>query len=140
MKDSEWRFDKINSLRVYLWKTAEMNGSSYVKNPLRSSAILNIENNDKNCFIWSILASLHPFNIGQPSRVSLFRQYSTSLYIQDFDLNNALKCTDVNIFEKLNNLSINIFELSFITIRVNGNIIYCLWKLLKTNHIEMLTC
>ena len=36
-----------------------MNGSSYIKYPLRSSAILNIQNNDKECFIWSILAHLH---------------------------------------------------------------------------------
>ena len=50
MKDSGWRFDKINSLTVYFYKTSEMNGSNYVKIPLRSNAILNVENNDKFCF------------------------------------------------------------------------------------------
>ena len=60
MKDSGWRFDKINSRTVYFYETSELNGSNYVKIPLRSNAILNIENNDKYCFIWSILASLHP--------------------------------------------------------------------------------
>ena len=39
-----------------------MNGLSYVRFPVRSSAILNIENNDKYCFLWSILAKLHPCN------------------------------------------------------------------------------
>ena len=29
-----------------------MNGSNDIKIPLRSNAILNNENNDKNCFIW----------------------------------------------------------------------------------------
>ena len=33
-----------------------MNGRSYVKTPLRSNAILNVENDDKYCFLWSILA------------------------------------------------------------------------------------
>ena len=62
MKDSEWRFNKINSMTIYFYKTGEMNGSNYVKVPLRTNAILNIENDDKNCFIWSILACLHPCN------------------------------------------------------------------------------
>ena len=60
MKKSGWRFDKNNSMTVYYYQTGEMNGLTYVKIPLRSSAILNIENKDKNCFLWSILACLHP--------------------------------------------------------------------------------
>ena len=51
MKDSGWRFDTINSLTVYFYKTNELIGSNYVKSPLRSNAILNIENNDKYCFL-----------------------------------------------------------------------------------------
>ena len=47
MKDSGWRFDKINSMTIFFYKTNEMNGSNYAKIPLRSNAILNIENNDK---------------------------------------------------------------------------------------------
>ena len=43
MKDSGWRFDKINSMTIYFYKTNEMNGSNYVKIPLRSNTILNIE-------------------------------------------------------------------------------------------------
>ena len=42
VKDSGWRFDKINSMTVYFYKTVEMNGSNYAKIPLRSNAILNI--------------------------------------------------------------------------------------------------
>ena len=70
LRDSGWRFDKINSMIVSFYKTGEMNGSQYVKFPLRASAILNIENNVKYCFIWSILASLHPCNNNHPNRVS----------------------------------------------------------------------
>ena len=33
-----------------------MNGRSYIKTPLRSAAILKIENDDKYCFIWSLSA------------------------------------------------------------------------------------
>ena len=69
MKDSGKRVDKINSMTIYFYQTGITNCSNYVKFPLRSNAILNIENNDKYCFIWSILANLHPCNNNHPNRV-----------------------------------------------------------------------
>ena len=53
MKESGWRVDKINSVTKHFYETTELNGSSYVKNPLRSSAILNNDNDSKYCFLWS---------------------------------------------------------------------------------------
>ena len=75
MKDSGWRIDKINSMTIYFYKTGELNASNYVKIPLRSNAILNIENNDKYCFIWSLIAGLHPCNNNHPNRVSNYKQH-----------------------------------------------------------------
>ena len=60
MKDSGWGFDNINSMTVYFYKTGELNGSNYIKTPLRSNAILNIEINERYCFLWLISAYLHP--------------------------------------------------------------------------------
>ena len=111
MKDSGGRFDKINSMTIYFYKTTELNGSNYIKIPLRSNAILNVENNDKYCFLWSILASLHPCN--HPNRVSNYKQYFNELNIHDFDFSRGFRCSDVHKFNELNNLSINIFELNF---------------------------
>ena len=113
MKNSGWRFDKINSITVYFNKTGELNGSNYVKFRLRSNAILNNEKNDKHCFIWSILASLHPCNNIHPNRVSNYKQYFNELNIDGFDFTNGFRCSDVHRFNELNNLSINIFELNF---------------------------
>ena len=64
-------------------------------------------------FLWSILASLHPCNNNHPNRVSTYRQYFNDSNIQDFDFANGFKCSDVHKFNKLNNLSVNIFELIF---------------------------
>ena len=113
MKDSGWRFDKINSMTIYFYETNEMNGLNYVKIPLRTNAILNVENNDKYCFLWSILAWLHPCNNNHPNRVSNYRQYFNELNIQGFDFSNGFKCSDVHKFNELNNISVNIFELNF---------------------------
>ena len=74
MKESGWVFDKIISMKISFYKTGELNGTSYVKIPLRSNAILNVQNNDKYCFIRSILASLHPCVNTHPSRVNNFLQ------------------------------------------------------------------
>ena len=46
-KESGWIFDKINSMKLSIYKTTELNGTSYVKIPLRSNSILNVQNNDK---------------------------------------------------------------------------------------------
>ena len=96
MKNSGWRFDKINSMTVYFYKTGELNGSNYVKIPLRSNAIMIIENNDKYCFIWSISASLHPCNNNRPNRASSYRQYFDELNIQNFDFSSGFKCNVVH--------------------------------------------
>ena len=113
MKDSGWRFNKIYSMTIYFYKTNEMNGSNYIKIPLRSNAILNVENNDKYCFLWSVLAWLYPCNNNHPNRVSNYKQYFDDLNIQDFDFSRGFKCSDVHKFNELNNLSVNIFELIF---------------------------
>ena len=113
MKESGWIFDKINSMKISFYKSTELNGSSYVKIPLRSNAILNIQNNDKYCFIWSILASLHPCENTNPSRVNNYLQYFNELNFQSFDFTNGFKCSDNHKFNDLNNLSVNIKELNF---------------------------
>ena len=113
MKDSGRRFDKINSMTIYFYKTGELNGSNYIKIPLRISAILNIENNDNFCFLCSKLAYLHPCNNIHPNRVSNYKQNFNELNIQGFDLTDGFRCSDVHKFEKLNNLSANIFGLNF---------------------------
>ena len=85
-KESGWIFDQINSMKISFYKTIELNGTSFIKIPLRSSAILNIQNNDRYCFIWSILASLHPFENTHPSRVNNYIQYFSELNFQNSDL------------------------------------------------------
>ena len=85
---------------------------NYVKIPIRSNAILNIQNDDKYCFIWSILAYIYP-SYSNPQRVSNYKHHFDKLNIQGFDFSNGFRACDVHKFNKLNNLSINIFELKF---------------------------
>ena len=56
-------------MNLSFYKTGELNGSFYVKIPSRSSANLNFQNNENFCYIWSILASIHPCENTHPSKV-----------------------------------------------------------------------
>ena len=100
-------------MKLSFYKTEELNGTSYVKIPLTSSAILNNQNNDKYCFIWSILASLYPCEKTHPSRVNNYLQCFNELNFRSFDFTNGFKCSDVHKFNELNNLSVNMYELNF---------------------------
>ena len=87
MEKSGWIFDKLRSMTVSFYKITKMNGSSYLKIPLRSSAILNFQNDDYFCFIWSILAYFHPIvdskNV-HPTSVSNYRPYFNELNLRVF--------------------------------------------------------
>ena len=80
---------------------------------MRSNAILNIEIDDKLCFLWSTLAYLHPCKNNHRNRVSNYKQYFNELNLDGFDFTNGFRCSDVHKFYELNNLSLNIFELNF---------------------------
>ena len=108
MKESGWNFQRINTMSISFHKSIEFNDSSYVRIPVRSSPIVIIRNDEKYCFIWSILASVYPCNITHPNRVSNYKQYFIKLNIKGFDYTNEFKCSDMHKFETLNNLSINI--------------------------------
>ena len=105
MQDSRWVFQRVISMTVSYYNTGNMNGSSYVKIPLRSSAILNIKNDDKYCFLWSILAKLYLCENSHPDRVSNYEPYFNELNIEGFDFTNWFRCSDMYRFEKLNNIN-----------------------------------
>ena len=80
---------------------------------MRSNAILNVEYNDKCCFLWSILADLHPGENIHPSGVKNYTETFNDLNIEGFEFTNGFNCSDVHKLEKLNTLSANIFDLIF---------------------------
>ena len=90
-----------------------MNGLSFVKILLRNSAFLKIENKDNYCSLWSILADLYPCNNNLFNRLSNYKQCFNELNIQGSAFTNGFTCSDAHIFNELNKLSINMFELNF---------------------------
>ena len=80
---------------------------------MSTSAILKIGKDDKDCFLWSILAHIHPCQINHPERISNFLQDFNELDIDGFDFSQRFNCSDVHRFDKFHKLSLKIFEKSF---------------------------
>ena len=110
MEGAGWNVQGINHLKINFHKTNSMNGMTYKKFPIRTNAILNIQNNDTYCFLWSILANIHPVD-KDPQRVSKYIPYQKELKKNSIDFTNGLKIVGIPRFENLNNtLSINVFQ------------------------------
>ena len=74
---SGWVYQSVESFRVYLFDYAAIREGSYIPTPSslrKKKAIVNVKNNDEYCFLWSIVAALHPAE-ENPDRISNYRKY-----------------------------------------------------------------
>ena len=88
---------------------------------MRSNAILNIENDEKFCFVWSILAHLQPIAFvknGHQARVSNYRQYFEELKIEGFVFTNGYKCSDTHRYDRSNQLPVNLYKYYFDQVQI----------------------
>ena len=110
--ESGYIFDSIQKLTVKMFKYHDIRASSYCKLPksfCNSKSIVNIQNNDNYCFLWSVLA--HKYKVdNHRERVSHYTNHFHELNQGDFQF--PMKIKDIPTFERLNTLNINVFELS----------------------------
>ncbi len=71
-----------------------------------TKAVINIKNSDDKCFMWSVLAALHPQE-KDPQRVSKYAAYQNELNFNGIEFPVALK--DVPKFERQNEISVNVY-------------------------------
>jgi len=76
----------------------------------KKRACLNIENNDDKCFLWCVLAGIHPLQqVDHPERVSKYRRYENELIMDGIEY--PVKIRDIDRFERLNgNISVSVDE------------------------------
>ena len=109
-RGSSWQLSSVTSFSLSYGGYRPMVGSSYVPTPellAGRKAILNIKNlNDNYCFLYSILASLHPVRANQHNVYS-YKKYLSELNYEGLEF--PLKVTDIPKFEQLNQfLSVNV--------------------------------
>lgn len=80
VNSSGWVLEENQALVLEMVEYQPMTGSSYLELPpdvFNSKAVLNIENEDQQCFKWSALAALHP-QAKSPQRVSKYKQFAAA--------------------------------------------------------------
>ena len=104
--ESGYLFDSIKKLTVKLFKYHDIRASTYCKLPKSfyiSNSIVNIQNNDNYCFLWSILA--HKCKVHKHrERVSHYENHFHEL--NHGDIQFLMKIKDIPTFQRLNNSNI----------------------------------
>ena len=126
-KDSQWIFIKIISSDTFLYDVTDERAKSYIKSPFPSQSILNIQNNDNSCFLYSFLAYFY-YNIEKSHRTrsSTYEKYigfkNQTAKLPDEktpnfkDIEFPFKYKDIPKFEKLNQfLTVNVFGINEFT-------------------------
>ena len=128
-KDTEgsgWKITFINKVFLNVTKIVHLKGSSYVELPKwikNKKAIVNIQNKDQYCFLYSVLANLYPAN-DHKNLPSKYKEYFNKI---DYSMLEFPVKIDSSIekFEEANNLSINIYTLEnnlIVPIRISSNV------------------
>ncbi|VEN53641.1 unnamed protein product [Callosobruchus maculatus] len=110
-RDSGFALQSIISLEININKLEMGNGTSYIKLPeqiLRKHACINVQNDDQACFYWSIVSALYPSDKNQ-QRTSSYPHYSVVLNTES--LESPMSLQKIPKFEKINNISINVYSL-----------------------------
>ena len=111
---SGWYFKKVIRLEIHIVEYKPMKGGSYIPLPnfiMRKKAIINMENEDNKCFLWSILRYLHPREKHSP-RINDLKKYENDLNFKEINFPVTVK--DITKFENQNPdlPGINIFSLN----------------------------
>ena len=101
----------INNIYIDIYKVKPLNGSSYIPLPAwvaNKKAVINIKNDDNNCFIYSVLCGyLDIYDKSNPERVSQYANHLKLFKYEEKDM--PMKIDKIMHFEKRNNLRINVF-------------------------------
>ena len=109
-RGSNWVFDSIEELALHTVKYVPLSGSSYIKLPkvlADKKAIINMENDDNECFKWCITRALNPVKKNPKRITSILRLQAEKLNWEGLKFPVELK--DVSRFEKLNSISVNVY-------------------------------
>ena len=100
--ESSWQFKQVYRLEIHTIEYNPTKGSSYIPLPdwiSNKKAIVNIQNKDEKCFLWSILRYLHPKERDEYKLTGL-KEYEFSLNTKGITF--PMKIKDITKFEKLN--------------------------------------
>ena len=99
---SGWYFKEVKRLEIHTVEYKPIRGSSFIPLPnfiMGKKAIINMENKDDKCFLWSILRYLHPRE-KHSTRINDLKKYENDLNFKE--INFPVKVKDIIKFENNN--------------------------------------
>ena len=112
---SGWTFMKCKQLELKIVLYEPMAAAKFI--PLQSKliskrAVLNIRNNDNRCFVYCVLAALHPFDRQKnANRINKFLPFEKELNLKGIVF--PMNISQIPKFERQNpTISINVFQLT----------------------------
>ena len=113
-RGSGWILETIDYLMLYSAVYEPIRGKSYVPTPkaiVSTRSIVNVQNEDKKCFEYSIIASQHYSEI-DANNSSRPNQYDKWLGKYNFEgCSQPMNLNDIDKFEKNNNMAINVYHI-----------------------------
>ena len=89
-----------------------MKGNSYIPLPpilAHTKAIINVKNNDDQCFKWAISRAINPTDVHPERKTTLLRKPADQLDWNGIEFPVAVEERCIRRFEINNNISVNIF-------------------------------
>lgn len=108
-RGSDWRVDVVIGLEVSMVPYIPLSAGKYTTLPKQIQhlkGIVNMQNDDEKCFLWCILAALHPKG-KNPQRIQQYYPYENDLNLNGITF--PIPISKIQKFEKQNNISINVF-------------------------------
>ena len=143
LEGSGFELNGIVNVILEIYKVKDTQASSWVELPEKyrnNKSIINIINDDQFCFLWCILAHLFPVE-DHKNRTSSYSMHANKLILNGLEF--PMKIKDIPKFENLNNLNVNVFELTgavLTPIHINKNYLQSqIVLLLFENHYCLIT-
>lgn len=112
LQGSGWSLHEIKALIINNNKHQVFSGATHIDLPkfiTNKKAVINIKNDDNECFKWAVLSAIHPKD-KNPQRVSHYYPFKNELNFANMTFPVTLG--QLNIFEKQNeNISINVYAI-----------------------------
>ena len=110
-RGSNWRFQRVLSLDIHFTDFQPLRGSTFLPLPRKiktKKAVINMKNNDDQCFKWSVVRALNPV---EKNSERITKELKDQSEILDWSgLKFPVDLKQIRIFEKLNpQISINVF-------------------------------
>ncbi|VDI57241.1 Hypothetical predicted protein [Mytilus galloprovincialis] len=107
-RGSGWTLKHVIRIEIQTLQYRPIGGSNYFPLPeslQRSHSVVNIRNDDQKCFLWSILAHLHPAECN-PNRIAHYTAYENELDMTGITYPVQLK--HIPKFENQNDVAVNV--------------------------------